>query len=79
MAVLSLSEIIKLKKHIEPYGYTVHVHDACGAQSFGLEKIRDEVDDKVFEALQEFFDPYKLDIHFYNDDKQNFTIINKTL
>lgn len=79
MAALSLSEILKLKKYIEPYGYTVHVHDACGAQSFSLERISDVVNEKVFEAIEEFFVPYKMDIHFFKEDKQDFTVINKKI
>ena len=38
MATLSLLEVPKLKQLAAQYGYTLHLHDACGGQSFTLER-----------------------------------------
>lgn len=42
--ILSLDEMIALKAALkEACGVTLHVHDACGGQSFTLESADDEV------------------------------------
>lgn len=72
MAVLSLSEIPKLKELIKPYGYTIHVHDACGGQSFSLEPIDENPSNKVFEEVEKFFTSHDMNVKFFNDDKLDF-------
>lgn len=72
MAVLSLSEIPKLKELIKPYGYMIHVHDACGGQSFSLEPIDENLSDKVFEEVEKFFKLHEMTVKFFNDDKLDF-------
>ncbi len=67
MAVLSLSEIPKLKELIKPYGYTIHVHDACGGQSFSLEPIYENSSNKVFEEVEKFFTSHEMTVKFFND------------
>lgn len=72
MAVISLSEIPKLQELILPYGYKIHVHDACGGQSFSLEVINDSQSEKVFDVLDEFFSSHNMKITYYGYDKKNF-------
>ena len=39
MGILSLYDVIDLKKEAsDRFGYTIHMHDACGGQSFSTEE-----------------------------------------
>lgn len=72
MAVLSIGEIPGLKELIKPYGYTIHIHDACGGQSFTLEKTGDETDGAVFGVIEKFFRDHRMAVHYFGEDKLNF-------
>ena len=72
MAVLSLNEIPKLKELIMPYGYTIHVHDACGGQSFSLEKINDTTNEQVFAVVKKFFSEHKMVVKYFGKNKLDF-------
>lgn len=72
MATLSMLEVPKLKELVRQYGYTVHVHDACGGQSFTLEQIGDNPSKQVYEAIEKFFSEYQMTVHFYDDKKLDF-------
>lgn len=72
MAVLSLSEFPKLKEALAPFGYTIHVHDACGGQAFELEPTTDSPDAKAYEVLEDFFTGQRMTLHFFGNDKLNF-------
>lgn len=49
--VLSLSEVIELKQKVQQlFNADIHFHDACGGQSFSL--------DRADSALQEFITHY---------------------
>lgn len=72
MAVLSLGEILKLKDLIKPYGYTIHLHDACGGQSFSIEPIGGNLSDKVYGVIETFFIDRKMSVEFFGEDKLNF-------
>ena len=72
MAVLSLGEIPELQKLIQPYGYKIHVHDACGGQSFSLEPISDNPSEEVHYVLEDFFKSHKMSVSYYGNDKLNF-------
>ncbi|MBQ8134675.1 MAG: hypothetical protein IJ192_09780 [Clostridia bacterium] len=72
MAVLSILEVPELKKMAEQYGYTIHIHDACGGQAFSLEE-NGEVSDEIYHALEEFFKKHHMTIHFFDEKKHNFS------
>lgn len=59
MAMLSLSETLKLKQLVSRYGVLVHVHDACGGQSFTLEPGGNPPDQQVYEEIENFFQSTK--------------------
>lgn len=72
MAILSLTEVPELKKLAESFGYTIHLHDACGGQSFQLEASGEETSDSVFPALEEFFSARRMSVFYFGEDKLNF-------
>lgn len=72
MAVLSLMEVPRLKELVSQYGYVVHLHDACGGQSFTLEPVNDNPCKQVYEAIERFFLEYQMAVNFYDDEKLNF-------
>lgn len=74
MAELSLLEIPKLKELVRPYGYAVHVHDACGGQSFTLEPVSDHPNTQVYEAVEKFFCEQQLAVDFYDRERLNFVV-----
>lgn len=72
MAALSLLEVPKLKELVRPYGYTIHVHDACGGQSFTLEQMNENPSEQVYEAIKEFFAGHRMSVDFYDAENLNF-------
>ncbi len=72
MAELSLLEMPKLKQLVRQYGYAVHVHDACGGQSFTLEQVDENPSERVYEAIKEFFAERGMSMDFYDEKKLNF-------
>lgn len=72
MAVLSLPEVSALKELIAQYGYTVHLHDACGAQSFTLEPDGGEQSGQVYGEIEKFFSARQMSVNFYDNEKLNF-------
>lgn len=74
MAILSLSEIPGLNADIEAFGYTIHVHDACGGQSFELKAIAGSVQKpEIFEFLESYFAQHRMKLKYYTENKLNFT------
>ncbi len=73
MAVFSLSEAPELKRTAEKYGYEIHIHDACGGQAFSLEA-KDQPDEKIFEAIETFFNERHMKVNYFGKDHMNFTI-----
>lgn len=71
MAVLSISEIPDLNKILVPYGFKVHLHDACGGQSFSLEG-DNASQAAMFTELEEFFGKHRMSVRYYGEDKLNF-------
>lgn len=74
MAILSLSEIPQLKGLVRQYGYAVHVHDACGGQSFTLEPVGGHPSQQVYGAIEIFFSEHQMAVNFYDHEKLNFTV-----
>lgn len=72
MAILSLLEMPALKTLTEQYGYTVHLHDACGGQAFTLEPLGAQTSAQVYPALEEFFAAHRMTVKFYDAQKLNF-------
>lgn len=72
MAVLSLLEVPKLKELVHPYGYVVHVHDACGGQSFTLEQVGENPNEQVYGVIEKFFSEHQMGVRFYDNEKLNF-------
>lgn len=71
MAVLSIGEVPELNRILEPYGFKIHLHDACGGQSFSLEGQK-EPEEAMFRELEEFFSNHRMSVHYYGGDKLNF-------
>lgn len=72
MAILSLSKIPELNHRLEKYGYKIHVHDACGGQSFSLEATAENTDNRVLDFLEDYFSSENMKITFFGKDKLNF-------
>lgn len=72
MAALSLLEIPKLQELVRQFGYVVHVHDACGGQSFTLEPVGDHSGKQVYGAIEKFFSEHQMAVNFYDEEKLNF-------
>ena len=71
MATLSFLEIPALKKLAQTYGYGLHVHDACGGQSFTLEPGEDP-SAQVFAAIEAFFAERHMTVAYYDAKKLDF-------
>lgn len=71
MATLSILEIPALKKIGLEYGYTVHLHDACGGQSFTLAACGD-TNEAIYPAIENFFAAHQMTVRFYDAAKLNF-------
>ncbi len=74
MAILSMTEMPKLKELAQKYGYTIHIHDSCGGQAFGLDKASENASDEVYEALESFFKEYKMTVTYFDARKTGFTV-----
>ena len=72
MAILPLPEMLKLKELAGRFGYTVHLHDTCGAQSFTLEPAGDNQSDDVYKEIEKFFLSHRMTVNFYDKEKLNF-------
>ncbi len=71
---LSMTEMPALKDLVKKYNYIIHIHDACGGQSFELEPLSEQNDsEEIYTELEQFFDNHNLSIHFYDTKKLNFT------
>ena len=74
MAVLTFSEMSELKSRLEALGCRLHIHDACGGQSFSLEFFAEENREKALAVLDEYFTSRKMTIEYYNKAKTEFTV-----
>ncbi len=77
MKYISIGEVLTLNQRIqkEEMPYVIHVRDACGKQSFWIEKLHQDTDDqKLVELLSEFFHSLQLNIVF-SEDRINFWIL----
>lgn len=74
MAILTLSDIIKLKELLTPYGVTLRTHDACGGQSFTLETPSGAVDENAHAALHAFLEARRLTARYFDAEKKDFTV-----
>lgn len=74
MAILSMTEMPELKSLAQEYGYDVHIHDSCGGQAFGLEKISETASDEIFGALERFFEERKMTVVYFDARKTGFTV-----
>ncbi|MEG1754302.1 MAG: hypothetical protein RR234_10365 [Christensenella sp.] len=72
MSTLSFLEVPALKKLVSEYGYTVHLHDACGGQSFTLVAVSDDTSALVYSAIEQFFAAHQMSVRFYDAEKLNF-------
>lgn len=72
MQVLPMQEILKLKDLVHEHGYVLHLHDACGGQSFTLEPNDENPDKQVYEEIEKFFQSHGMTAHFYDTEKLNF-------
>ena len=87
MNIVSFNQIIELnhllqKKELQ---CKVHIRDACGAQSFYIEKLGDndrteinedtneDIDEDIYNTIDAYFQSSKM-IVVYRNDKHNFTI-----
>lgn len=74
MAVLSISEVPKLKERTAEFGYNLHMHDACGGPSFSLEAIPGAAADQgVYPAIEAFFAAYGMTVQFFGRERLGFT------
>lgn len=54
MSALSLDEVLALRKDVQDqFGVYVHLHDACGSQSFSVEP--SEMTDALRQYLEKYF------------------------
>ncbi|MEG1427316.1 MAG: hypothetical protein RSC76_06460 [Oscillospiraceae bacterium] len=74
MAILSLGEIPALKELLLPYGYGLHLHDACGGQAFSLEALTSSPEEGAFPVLEEFFAARRMTLHYFGEDRLNFIV-----
>lgn len=74
MPTLTLSDIIKLKELLIPYGLTLRTHDACGGQSFSLEPEVEPIDDKAFAEIDAFFASNNLTVRYFGEGKKDFIV-----
>ncbi|MFT9056479.1 MAG: hypothetical protein ABF449_07620 [Ethanoligenens sp.] len=74
MSTLSLLDVPKLKELVRPYGYNIHMHDACGGQSFTLERTGEKASADVYGAIETFFAARHMTVRFYDDAKLNFVV-----
>ncbi|MFT8889086.1 MAG: hypothetical protein ABF904_09735 [Ethanoligenens sp.] len=72
MSTFSMLDVPKLKELVRPYGYNIHMHDACGGQSFTLERIGDKASEDVYGAIEAFFAERHMTVRFYDDARLNF-------
>ena len=75
MAVLSLGEVPALKKLMEEMGYVIHMHNACGGQSFDIDPIDKEqktVSDAAAQAIERFFSMRGMKVYFQDESRRNF-------
>ena len=75
MAILSLGEVPELKNGALKHGYNIHVCDACGGQSFNLEKISDDSSDEIYAFIERFFADRNMTVKYYGKDKSGFTVM----
>lgn len=75
MAVLSFLELPELKKLAAQHGCVIHLHDACGGQSFTLEAASQPPTAALYDDLARFFAQRGMAIHFYDDEKLHFTAV----
>lgn len=55
MSALSIDEVLALRKAVQDkFGVYVHLHDACGAQSFSVDK--NEMTEELRHFLESYFD-----------------------
>ncbi|MHC1695029.1 MAG: hypothetical protein AB9835_07125 [Eubacteriales bacterium] len=70
MIILSLSDFIELRDYLsERGGVGIHLHDACGAQSFSL----DSADEDSIRFITEYFAD-KGQKAVFTSDKLSFTL-----
>jgi hypothetical protein len=75
MTALTYDELKKLKTALQKHGALLHLHDACGGQSFEIEfdgKLPQEISDEV----KSFFASRNMSVKYFSEDKKAFTIGN---
>lgn len=66
MTALTIDQVLALRKDLqERFGVYVHMHDACGAQSFSVEP--DEMTDALREYLQQYFSGMGMTVQISDD------------
>ena len=74
-AVISLTKMTELKRICAEFGYEIHLHDACGGQSFTLERnacVNLQNNERMYDAIENFFAENKMNVIYYGTDKMNF-------
>lgn len=72
MAVLPFPEVVKLKELVGQFGYAMHLHDVCGAQSFTIEPAGENQSEQVYQEIEKFFSAHQMAVNFYDNEKMNF-------
>lgn len=73
MAVLSFLEIPALKALAADCGYVLHLHDACGGQSFSLEA-GENPRACVWDEIKRFFAQRGMQVEFSGADRLRFGV-----
>ncbi|MDF2821543.1 MAG: hypothetical protein K0R15_1984 [Clostridiales bacterium] len=77
MKIVSFNELIELNRNFEEksVGLKVHLRDACGGQSFWIEKLTTDCDvDLFYSELENYFKNKNLSVEYF-EDKMSFRII----
>ncbi len=75
MAVITFSNLIDLQNKIEPFGCKIHMHDACGGQSFSLETKDEKIDDEVYRIIESFFKDHRMTVSFLGENRLDFIAV----
>ncbi len=78
--IVTLNDISDMNHSLEDKGlsFKVHLHDACGAQSFTMEELRENNDgqkDAMQQVIKEYFEGKRAKIEF-SQDGMGFVVIS---